>query len=56
MSEQDGTNPYRVQFKLADLGLAGFAVAEDPGEIHLRDVHGTKMYSMLPLRLILTLI
>jgi len=54
VSEQNGNSPYSVSFKLADLGLAGFVVADDSDETQLRDVHGTKMYSMLPLSPLLT--
>jgi serine/threonine protein kinase len=46
VSEQLGSSPYSVSFKLADLGLAGFVVANESDETQLRDVHGTKMYSM----------
>jgi hypothetical protein len=42
-------SPFDVSYKLIDLGLTGFVLANDPEEIQLRDVHGTKMYSMLSL-------
>ena len=40
-------SPFDVSYKLIDLGLAGFVLADDSDETQLRDVHGTKMYSML---------
>ena len=39
-------SPFDVSYKLIDLGLAGFVLADDSDETQLRDVHGTKMYSM----------
>jgi len=47
VSDQDEDSPYSVSFKLADLGLTGFVVADESDETQLRDVHGTKMYSKL---------
>ncbi|RYN69915.1 hypothetical protein AA0119_g5904 [Alternaria tenuissima] len=38
-------SPFDVSYKLIDLGLAGFVLADDSDETQLRDVHGTKMYS-----------
>ena len=50
VTEQSVGNPYSVSFKLSDLGLAGFVLADDTDETELRDVYGTKIYSMSPVR------
>jgi hypothetical protein len=47
VSEMNNSSPFDVSYKLIDLGLAGFVLADDSDETQIRDVHGTKMYSML---------
>jgi hypothetical protein len=46
----NNNSPFDVSYKLMDLGLAGFVLADDSDETQIRDVHGTKMYSMLSSR------
>ncbi|CAN9103286.1 unnamed protein product [Alternaria alternata] len=45
VSEMNNNSPFDVSYKLMDLGLAGFVLADDSDETQIRDVHGTKMYS-----------
>ncbi|KAF7682277.1 hypothetical protein GT037_001253 [Alternaria burnsii] len=45
VSEMSSNNPFDVSYKLKDLGLAGFVLADESNETQIRDVHGTKMYS-----------
>ncbi|KAF1948009.1 kinase-like protein [Clathrospora elynae] len=46
ISEKHGESRFDVSYKLADLGLTGFVLANEVDEeVHLRDVHGTQMYS-----------
>jgi serine/threonine protein kinase len=46
VSTQLGESRFDVMFKLADLGLTGFALANTSGgDVLQRDTHGTQMYS-----------